>query len=545
MGTAKKQIYNSSARKLMMEGIDEVADVVGSTLGAKGRNVILSDESGIPSVVNDGFKIIKDMGFKNKVKDSAAQLIKGAAIHTNITAGDGTTGATVLSRAIVKEGWKEVEEGANPVLLRKEIEAAMKDILKSLKDSAKDVTTQEEKAQVASVSAQDEEVGGQIGEMMEDIGVGGGVTFQGSTEKGVVIERDDGMRLEGQPMQGVFDDKEGWKTELNGARVLVLKDSPEDHEFEKKWLPLLKHFISPGEQGGHPSVNVPVFLIVAEKLSRRLIMTMARNTEHIKWVWFRPTTANKNMSEIYKDLSSITGGKVVDEEAGFHLNTFSIEDMGKVDVASMSRHGLVITVGEERMKSEDYLARVSVVECQIENAEDLIEKEQIKERYANLTGGVATIKIGSPTGGETTELNLRVEDAVNATRSAMEEGVVPGGGVALLNASKVLKGSTAGERVLKTACLATVTQILHNAGYEDDKIEKTIKELEKVDGIGVNVLTDEMVNMVEAGIIDPHKVIRCALENAVSVSALLITSEFLVTDADDDIDVVRNFFTAK
>lgn len=542
MNIIKKTIHGKESREKMMKGVDQLADVVGSTMGAKGRNVIIDKEHGAPLVINDGVTVANEIFFNDPLMENAAQLIKDAARKTNLLAGDGTTTSTVLARAILKEGWKKVEEGANPVQLRKELDKACDRILNNLKPEL--VTQKEQAINIAKVSVQDEELGEKIGSLLYDLGANGAVSIKNSIERGVFIEKEAGMRLEGALQGGVLENQDRWETKLSKPKILILKDSPEDHEFETKWVPLMRQFVD-----GHTDnngnlvitkVHVPNLLIVAEKLSRRFIMAMNQNKDTIKWVWFRPSTAGKNMKEIYEDLRSITGGELIHEESGVYLNKIQITDLGKADEATITRHELVITVEDKQLNSDRFLDRVTAVKGQMNNAEDQIEQEQIRERYANLTGGVATIKVSSATEQDTMELKLRIEDAINATRSAMQEGYVAGGGVALLDAAEF--NETLGEKILKEACKAPITQILKNAGYED--IEKTLKKLKK--GEGINVLTDQVLDLKENGIIDPMKVVRLSLLNAVSVSGLLLTSEYVViSDGESDVDAMRRILTGK
>jgi len=536
MSKTRKQIWTKVARKVMMEAINALVDVVASTMGAKGRNVILGRLNASPTVVNDGVTIAKEIAFQDPVKSTAAELVKNAAIRTNDLAGDGTTGAMVLTRSIVAQGWQAVEEGANPIILRRELENAKQDLQDSLFASTEKVETKERAIQIASVSVQDAALGEQIGSTMYDVGPFGAVAVKDSLQRGVFIEKDGGMRIEGALTGGVVENAEKWETKFANVRILILQEKLEEHEFENKWIPFMKQFAI-ADQQGNVEVKVPNFLVIAEHLPRRVVMNMNQNKNLIKWAWFRPSTANKNMKEIYKDIQSLVGGKIVYEEDGVFMQKLLIADLGEAESASCSRHELVLTVSAERTGSSEYLDRVNAVKLQIDNAEDEIEQKQIEERFANLTGGVATIKVAAATDQDTYELKLRIEDAVNATRAAMLEGFVSGGGVALHEAAKLLKGLTQGEKVLKVACSAALRQILENAGYEN--IEKAIKELKN--GEGYNVLTSEKVDMKKAGIVDPLKVIRLALDNAVSVAGLLLTSEYVVTEEESEPEILRNF----
>ena len=542
----KKKIHGKESRKLMLEGINEMANVVGSTMGAKGRNVLLDQEIGSPLCINDGVSIVREICFDDPIKNIAAQLIKDAAIKTNRDAGDGTTGSVVLARAIIREGWDAVAKGANPVLFRKELDKAVERVISNLETQVTPVEDEKSVVQIASISVQDEKLGEQIGTVMHKIGASGAIALKPSIKTGVFIEREDGMRLEGQLVGGVVENGDKWETVLADAKVLVLKDSIEDHELETKWLPFVSQFVdSQYDKATNKvqvtKVHVPTFLVIAETLSKRISTMMNSNKDFIKWVWFRPTTAMKNMKEIYKDIAALVGGKVVDEEEGMPIGKMTVEDLGSVVTATVGRHDLILTVDQAKSKANAYLDRCIDVKKQIDNAEDGDEQEQIKERYASLTGGVATIKIAAATDQATNELELRIEDAVNATRSAMEEGVVAGGGSALYFASRSLDEKNPAEAVIKAACEAPIFQILHNAGYTDSDAKKTVKGLES--GQGVDVITEAVVNMKEKGIIDPLKVIKHALINASSVAGLLLTSEYAITNEVSQIDELRELLS--
>lgn len=543
MNSPKKEIHGKEVRKKMMEAVDQLADVVGSTMGARGRNVVI-DRNGVdPLVVNDGVTVSNEIFFSDRVKDSAAQLIKGAAKRTNILAGDGTTSSTVLARAILREGWKKVEEGANPVQLRREINQACELIVKEVEKLSDKIETKEQAINIARVSVQDNDLGNKIGSLMFDLGAHGAVTLKPSIEQGVFIEKEAGMRLEGQLVGGIVENQDRWETKLDKPKIIILRDSPEDHELESHWIPFLKQLTEavqlPNGDVQIKKIHVPSLLVVAEKLSRRFIMTMNANKEIIKWCWFRPTTAGKNMKEIYEDFRCVVGGQMVHEESGNFLSRMKIADLGSALSAVVTRHDLVVTVEDAELNCDRFLDRVSAVKGQMTNAEDLVEREQIRERYANLTGGVATIRTNAATDQDTIELNLRIEDAVNATRSAMQEGYVAGGGVALFNAVTELKSDTVGMEVLKLACQAPINQILGNAGY--DNIDKKVAKLKK--GEGYNVLTDEVLDLKKAGIVDPLKVVRLSLIHACSVAGLLLTSEYVITEERDDLSSLRNFLS--
>ena len=538
MENKAKVIYGKEARAEMMEGIDQVADVIGSTMSAKGRNVILERGDREPLIINDGVTCLNEMAFKSKLKNTAVQLFKQASARTNQVAGDGTSATCVLARAILKEGWKLVEKGANPVMLRRQIAEAAVEIEKRLEAGADKVETVNKAIEIATVSVQDIELGDKIGRLMFEVGKGGAVTIKDSIKRGVFVEKDAGLRLEGQLVGGIVDREDRWETRLENARVLILKDSPEDHEFESKWIPFIRQLAegSKGKDGRLQvtKVNVPTLLVVAEKLSRRFIMAMNQNKSIVKWVWFRPSTAMVNINEIYKDIRSVIGGEIVEEEEGVFLSKYSIDNLGHVETAICGRHELILTVSDEALARPEYLDRVNEVKGQIGNAEDEDEQEQITTRLASLLGGIAAIKVAAATDQDTLELKLRIEDAVNATRVSMEEGYVAGGGVAIFNAAK--DKTTDGEKVLNKACESVIKQILHNSGYDVD-----ISKLKP--GYGINVLTGETVDMKEEGVIDPLKVVRSALLHSVSVAGLLLTSEYVVVDEEDeDVEALKRLF---
>lgn len=547
MNNLNKEVYGAEGREKMMEGIDKLANVVGSTMGAKGRNVLLGREHGAPQVINDGVSIAMELSFKDPLVNNAAQLIKDAAIKTNMEAGDGTTGATVLSRAIVKAGWESIQNGSNPVMLRKDLVTAANKVLKSLKENAIEIEEESKESQVvkiAQVSVQDKEIGSQIGKVMAKIGKDGAVLVKNSLEQGVFIENSGGTRIEGSVVAGTLDSQERWESRLEKPRILIMEDDLEEHEFVTKWVAFSRQFVDATPQGQVKNVHVPVLLVIAEKLPVKLIKMMNNNKDFIKWVWFRPSMAGKNKSEILKDLAATFQATVVKEEEGVYLNRSSLDILGRAASAICDRHSAVITIDDEGLQNDKLLDRINTVRSQVESAENETERQQIKDRLANITGGVAVLKVAAATNGDTEELKLRIEDAVNACRSAMEEGVVPGGGAALLHASKALDGKTdEGSIIMRKACRSTFHQILKNAGLEDDEITRLTKEvMASNQNTGVNILTMKKADMVDDGVIDPHKVIKQAMLNAVSVSGLLLTSEYSVITVDDELETIKQFF---
>ena len=550
-----RRVFGKESRKLMLEGINEMADVVGSTMGAKGRNVIYESPfwKNKTLVVNDGVTIAREFNFKDPVKNMGMQLVKHAAIRTNDIAGDGTTGATVIARAIVRDGWDAVAEGINPVLLRKEIDEAHKKVNDFLIQNSVKITKQEQAEQVATIAMQDSNYGKMVGETMWKIGAEGAVSIQNGMKHGVEIDRAEGMRIKAGISGGVLTNPGRLEARYEGTRVLLLQDSVDDHEFESKWLAFIRQAVKMENKGndenGKPIIQVgkvivPVLLIVAERLSTRIIQFMndSYNMSLIKWIWIKPPSFGDKQKEIMKDIASLTGAKIVDKEQGVYLDRFSIEDLGTATGIVADGKTCTLTVDKSNVDNK-FLDRCNELKSLIENADTEDEQKELRERYAALTGGVATIKVAMATEQDTNELKLRIEDAVNATRSAMEEGIVTGGGVALFDASKELKEKAGGETVLKRACEAPIKQILHNAGYEPARIEKTLKTL--MLGEGINVMTDQIEDMQKIGIIDPLKVIRTALMNAVSVAGLLLTSEFGLAIEEDKIGKLEEIFNKK
>lgn len=540
-----KKIIGKESRKVLLEAVKQVAAVIGSTMSAKGRNVLI-ETGGSPAIINDGVTVLNQISYKDPLANMAVQILKEAANRTNHLAGDGTSGTVVLTAAILERGMELVEGGANPVLLRRDIEKVADSLQSLLKGQAKKVNLVERAIQIASVSVQDGELGRMIGELIFGIGPDAAVDIQSALKPGVEIDKAAGMRLAGSVIEGAID-RAGWVSKMNNPHILVLEDEIQDNDFVPKIVPFIRNLSEPERdaqgrilvQDGKIKVlkvNTPYLVIVAEKLCANFVEAMNQNLGYIKYIWFRPTTAEKNMKEIYKDLRAMIGGEVVNESEGVYLAKMKVDDLGRAKSIVANRYELVVVVDEDRLHVDSYLDRVNEVKEQVKNADDEDEELQIKQRLANLTGGVAVIKVAAATHQDTTELKLRIEDAVNATRVAMEEGYLPGGGVALFDASRDLMGITPsdGRDVLMHACRATLKQILENVGEEDAEAFMN-KELIKY-GQGLNVLTGKVEDMSQAGVIDPLKVIRLALEHAVSVAGLLLTSEYAIVEEQDEVD---------
>ncbi|MGX7180615.1 chaperonin GroEL [Enterococcus italicus] len=519
---AKDIKFAEDARAAMLRGVDKLADTVKVTLGPKGRNVVLEKGFGSPLITNDGVTIAKDIELEDHFENMGAKLVSEVASKTNDIAGDGTTTATVLTQAIVREGLKNVTAGANPLGIRRGIELATKTAVEQLHAISSIVNTKEAIAQVAAVSSGSEQVGRYIADAMEKVGNDGVITIEES--KGIETELDvvEGMQFDrGYLSQYMVTDNDKMEAVLDNPYVLITDKKISNIQ---DVLPLLEQIL----QQSKP------LLIIADDVDGEalptLVLNKIRGTFNV--VAVKAPGFGDRRKAMLEDIAILTGGTVITEDLGLELKDATIEMLGRASKVVVDKDNTTIVEGAGDKDAID--ARVQTIRKQIEDTTSDFDREKLQERLAKLAGGVAVIKVGAATETELKELKLRIEDALNATRAAVEEGMVSGGGTALVNviekvAAVEAEGDVAtGVRIVVRALEEPVRQIAENAGYEGSVIIDKLKRSEL--GIGFNAATGEWVNMLEAGIVDPTKVTRSALQNAASVAALLLTTEAVVAD---------------
>ena len=528
---AKEIKYSEDARNAILEGVDKLANTVKVTLGPKGRNVILDQSYGAPTITNDGVTIAKEIELEDKFENMGAQLVVEVASKTNDIAGDGTTTATVLAQAIVNEGLKNVTAGANPVGIRRGIEEATKKAVQALKSISTDVSDSESIAQIASISSGDKEVGQLIAQAMEKVGSDGVITIEES--RGIETELDvvEGMQFErGYLSQYMVTDNEKMEADLDNPYILITDKKISNVQ---DILPLLENIMQQ---------NRPL-LIIADDIDGEalptLVLNKIRGTLDVTAV--KAPGFGDRRKGMLEDIAILTGGQVITEDLGLNLSDATIDDLGVASKAIVTKDDTTIVEGAgESSQVED---RVAMLRKQAEDSNSDFDREKLQERIAKLAGGVAVIKVGAPTETEMKERKLRIEDALNASRAAVAEGIVAGGGTAYINILKEVKkleeesdGDLAtGVSIVVRALEAPVRQIAENAGIDGSVIVERLKAVEE--GVGFNAASGEMVDMVEEGIIDPTRVTRSALQNAASIAALLLTSEAAVAEipsGDDD-----------
>ena len=519
---AKDIKFSSDARSAMVRGVDILADTVKVTLGPKGRNVVLEKSFGSPLITNDGVTIAKEIELEDHFENMGAKLVSEVASKTNDIAGDGTTTATVLTQAIVREGIKNVTAGANPIGIRRGIEAAVATAVEALKSNSVPVSNKEAIAQVAAVSSRSEKVGEYISEAMEKVGNDGVITIEES--KGMETELDvvEGMQFDrGYLSQYMVTDNEKMVAELDNPYILITDKKISNIQ---EILPLLENILK---------TNRPL-LIVADDVDGEalptLVLNKIRGTFNV--VAVKAPGFGDRRKAMLEDIAILTGGTVITEDLGLELKDATIEALGQASKVTVDKDSTVIVEGSGN--PEAIANRVAVIKSQIESTTSEFDKEKLQERLAKLSGGVAVIKVGAATETELKEMKLRIEDALNATRAAVEEGIVSGGGTAFVSvldavAALELTGDEAtGRNIVLRALEEPVRQIALNAGFEGSIIIDRLKNSEA--GTGFNAATGEWVNMIEAGIIDPVKVTRSALQNAASVASLILTTEAVVAN---------------
>ena len=519
---AKDIKFSADARSAMVRGVDILADTVKVTLGPKGRNVVLEKSFGSPLITNDGVTIAKEIELEDHFENMGAKLVSEVASKTNDIAGDGTTTATVLTQAIVREGIKNVTAGANPIGIRRGIEAAVATAVEALKETAIPVSNKEAIAQVAAVSSRSEKVGEYISEAMEKVGNDGVITIEES--KGMETELDvvEGMQFDrGYLSQYMVTDSEKMVADLDNPYILITDKKISNIQ---EILPLLENILK---------TNRPL-LIIADDVDGEalptLVLNKIRGTFNV--VAVKAPGFGDRRKAMLEDIAILTGGTVITEDLGLELKDATIEALGQASKVTVDKDSTVIVEGSGN--PEAIANRVAVIKSQIESATSEFDKEKLQERLAKLSGGVAVIKVGAATETELKEMKLRIEDALNATRAAVEEGIVSGGGTAFVSVLDAVAGleltgdEATGRNIVLRALEEPVRQIALNAGFEGSIVIDRLKNSEA--GTGFNAATGEWVNMIEAGIIDPVKVTRSALQNAASVASLILTTEAVVAN---------------
>ena len=523
---AKDIRFSEDARRSMLRGVDALANAVKVTLGPKGRNVVLEKKFGSPLITNDGVTIAKEIELEDAFENMGAQLVKEVATKTNDVAGDGTTTATVLAQAMIREGLKNVTAGANPMVIRKGIEKAVRAAVEEIKSISKIVETKESIAQVAAISAADEEIGTLIAEAMEKVGKEGVITVEES--KGFSTELDvvEGMQFDrGYVSPYMITDTDKMEAVLENPYILITDKKISSIQ---EILPVLEKVV----QQGKP------LLIIAEDLEGEALATLVVNKLRGTFtaVAVKAPGFGDRRKAMLEDIAVLTGGQVITEDLGLDLKAATIQHLGTAGRVVVSKENTTIVEGAGDKANID--ARVKQIRSQIETTTSEFDKEKLQERLAKLAGGVAVIKVGAATETELKEKKLRIEDALNATRAAVEEGIVSGGGTALVNVVKAVEAVQAtgdeqtGVNIVLRALEEPVRIIASNAGLEGSVIVERLKH--EAVGTGFNAATGEWVNMIEAGIVDPAKVTRSALQNAASVAAMFLTTEAVIADKPEE-----------
>ncbi len=525
---AKEIKYGIEARKALEAGVNKLADTVRVTIGPKGRNVVLDKSYGAPLITNDGVTIAKDIELEDAFENMGAQLVKEVATKTNDVAGDGTTTATVLAQAMVNAGMKNLAAGANPIILRKGMKKATDCAVEAIAHMSEKVTGKDQIAKVASISAGDEEVGQMVADAMEKVSNDGVITIEESKTMKTELDLVEGMQFDrGYISAYMATDMDKMEAVLDNPYILITDKKISNIQ---EILPVLEQIVQSGAK----------LLIIAEDVEGEalttLIVNKLRGTFNV--VAVKAPGYGDRRKEMLKDIAILTGGQVISEELGLELKDTTMDMLGRAKSVKVQKENTVIVDGEGA--KEDIDARVAQIKAQLEETTSEFDKEKLQERLAKLAGGVAVIRVGAATETEMKEAKLRMEDALNATRAAVEEGVISGGGSAYIHASKevaklaaTLSGDekTGAEIILK-ALEAPLFHIANNAGLEGAVIINTVRESEV--GTGYDALNDEYVNMIDAGILDPAKVTRSALQNATSVASTLLTTESVVATIKED-----------
>jgi chaperonin GroEL len=529
----KQLVFSESARRSLKIGVDKLADAVSTTLGPKGRNVALDKKFGAPTVTHDGVTVAKEIELEDPFENMGAQLLKEAATKTNDIAGDGTTTATVLAQAIVNEGLKNVAAGANPMLLKRGIEVATEHVAKAIRDMATPIETKEEIAKVASTSAQDTEIGNLIAEVMDKVGRDGVVTVEES--KGLEFETEyvEGMQFDRGYISPYFvNNPDSMEAVIQEPYLLI---------YEKKIsaaqdiVPVLEKLLQIGKRD---------LVIIAEDVDGEALATLVLNKLRgtLNVLAVKAPGFGDRRKAMLQDIAILTGGTVISEETGRKLETVTLQDLGRAGKVVSTKENTVIVDGAGEEKA--IKGRIEEIRREIDNSTSDYDREKLQERLAKLSGGVAVIRVGAATETELKEKKHRVEDALSATRAAVEEGIVPGGGVTLINAMSALDGirldnedENTGVQIMRKALEAPMRKIAQNAGVDGPVVIQEVRRQQKAkknNRIGYNVITAEYVDTIDAGFPDPAKVTRGAVENAASIAAMILTTEALITDVKEE-----------
>lgn len=519
---AKEILFNEEARRALGRGVDQLANAVKVTLGPKGRNVVLDKKFGSPTITNDGVTIARDIELPDPFENMGAQLVKEVATKTNDVAGDGTTTATVLAQAMIQEGMRNVAAGANPMILKKGIETAVKTLVEEIKKRSIKVSGKAEIAQVASVSAADEEIGGLIAEAMEKVGNDGVITVEESKGLQTALNVVEGMQFDrGYISPYMVTDPDRMEAVMDNPYILIT-----DRKISAiaDMLPTLEKVVKVGKE----------LLIIAEDVEGEALATLVVNRLRgtFKAVAVKAPGFGDRRKAMLEDIAILTGGTVITEDMGRKLDSVELTDLGTARQVRITKDETTIIDG---VGDKDVIAkRVSQIRAQVEETTSEFDREKLQERLAKLSGGVAVIEVGAATEVEMKDKKLRIEDALNATRAAVEEGIVAGGGttfidiIPALNTLEATGDVQTGINLVKRAVEEPLRQITYNAGLEGSVVVEKVKNTEA--GVGFNALTEEYIDMVKAGIVDPAKVTRSALQNAASIASLVLTTETIVAD---------------
>ncbi len=526
--SAKQIIYGDEARKKLKAGIDKLANAVTTTLGPKGRNVALDKSFGAPHVVHDGVTVAKDIELEDRFENMGARLVQEASSKTNDVAGDGTTTATLLAQAIVEEGLRNISAGANPMILKKGLEKAADAVVEEIKKLAKPISTKEEKAQVATVSAQNDEIGNLIAEAMEKVGDNGVITVDESKGFGMELEYKEGMQFDkGYASPYFVTNSEKMEAEINDPHILVTDQKVTNIQ---ELLPMLEKLVQVSKN----------LVIICEDIEGEALATLVVNKIRgtFNALAVKAPGFGDRRKAMLEDIAALTGATMISQDTGRKLDSVTVEDLGKAEKVVSTKDDTILVGGKGDKKAIEQ--RVAQLKKQIEQSTSDYDKEKIMERVAKLSGGVAVVNVGAATESELKEKKLRVEDAVNATKAAVEEGIVPGGGVATFRSREAIKKlklegeEQVGADILYRALEKPIRKIISNAGEDSGKIlaelERTAKD-KKNNNIGFNVMTMEFGDMIAQGIADPAKVTRSGIQNAVSVANMVLTTECLIADA--------------